>query len=57
MMMKISKKRFEAYEKTRRSGKINMLAYPDKEVLFNYDSLYKHFVEEKKLEDWEIEGD
>ena len=52
--MKISKKRFMRYEKARQSGKMNMMAYGDKEVLCNYTPLYKHFIEDKKEEDCEI---
>lgn len=42
------------YEKMRKSGKMNMFEYGDREVLTNYDKLFKHFVEDEKEEDYKL---
>lgn len=56
-MERISKQRFEAYERVRQSGRMNMMAYGDIGVLSNYNLLYKHFIGDKKTEDFLVATD
>ncbi len=51
MEQKISKKRFENYEKDRQSGRMNMISHWDSLVRKNYEKCFEHFVENKKEED------
>jgi len=52
--MKISKSRFDAFIKMRDSGRMNMWGYPDKDIIPNFNGLSKHFLEDKREDDYEV---
>lgn len=52
--MGVTKSRFMNYLKVQRSGKRNMFGY-DMTIQKHYSELTKHFVDDKKEEDFEVQ--